>query len=234
MKSVKITSEAIPGKSRWYDDACGTALGLELLGERWTLLILREMMFGGRRFSELRAGLPGISANVLTQRLERMEAVGILTRRRLPPPASVQLYELTPWGLEAEGIVQEMGRWATRSPLHDPRLPLSSASLMMSFRTMLSRERAGDARMAIGFCFGEEGFVGRIGDGAFTATREEPDEGCVASFATDPMTLAGVVYGGMPLAEAQAGGALTLSGSRAAAERFVRLFPLPPKWTGSP
>ena len=117
-------------KKRWYDDACGTALGLELaLGERWSLLIVRELMFGGRRFSELRANLPGISANILTMRLEGLESVAIVQRRMLPPPASVQIYELTPWGYEAEVILRELGRWATRSPLDVATRPLSVAWL---------------------------------------------------------------------------------------------------------
>ena len=98
---------------------------------------MRELMFGPRRFGELRNGLPGISANVLTQRLEGMEAAGILIRRRLPPPASVQVYELTALGYAAETAIKELGRWAARSPLHDPTLPLSPASIMLSFRTML-------------------------------------------------------------------------------------------------
>ncbi|MFY0579991.1 winged helix-turn-helix transcriptional regulator [Cystobacter fuscus] len=86
MKSEKVTSKGKTPLKRWYDDACGTAHALELVGERWALLIVRELMFGARRFSELRGDLPGISANVLTQRLEGLEATGILTRRKLPPP----------------------------------------------------------------------------------------------------------------------------------------------------
>src|SRR6478672_7449157 len=142
MKLEKITNKSAALDKRWYDDACGTALGLELLGERWSLLIVRELMFGGRRFGELKGSLPGISANVLTQRLEGMEASGILTRRKLPPPASVQVYELTRLGYAAETAIKELGRWAAQSPLHDPMLPLSAASLMLSFRTMLDAKRA--------------------------------------------------------------------------------------------
>ncbi len=93
-----MTNKSAALDKRWYDDACGTALGLELVGERWSLLIVRELMFGGRRFSELRGSLPGISANILTMRLEGLERIGIVQRRTLPPPASVQIYELTPWG----------------------------------------------------------------------------------------------------------------------------------------
>jgi DNA-binding HxlR family transcriptional regulator len=99
---------------RRYDDACGTAHALDLVGERWALLVARELMLGPKRFSDLRASLPGISANVLTQRLEGLEASGVLSRRRLPPPASVQVYELTPWGYELEPAILEMGRWAAR------------------------------------------------------------------------------------------------------------------------
>src|SRR6201986_3533351 len=99
MKLKKVTP-AENDRKRWYDDACGTALALELVGERWSLLIVRELMFGGRRFGELKAALNGISAQVLTQRLRGGEATAILKMRKLPPPASVQVYELTRWGYE--------------------------------------------------------------------------------------------------------------------------------------
>src|SRR3712207_6280268 len=128
MKSQKVTKEGLTSR-RSYDDACGAAHALDLVGERWALLVMRELMLGPKRFSDLRADLPGISANVLTQRLEGLEASGVLVRRRLPPPASVQVYELTPWGYESEPIFQALGRWAARSPQHDPSLPLSAVSL---------------------------------------------------------------------------------------------------------
>lgn len=229
MKLKKVTQDEKTAKSRWYDDACGTALAMELVGERWSLLIVRELMFGGRRFSELKASLMGISANILTQRLEGMEASGIVVRKKLPPPASVQVYELTPWGYESEVAIQELGRWAVRSPLHDPTLPLSAASLMMSFRTMINAERAGDLSAVIGFRFGGEVFVARIADGGIAIAREEPDT-VELLFDTDPMTMASLVYGGRPFADAEAAGALRMRGDRALADRFVTLFPLPPKW----
>jgi DNA-binding HxlR family transcriptional regulator len=215
-------------EERWYDDACGTALALELVGERWSLLIVRELMFGGRRFSELRAGLPGISANVLTQRLEGMERVGIVQRRKLPPPASVQIYELTPWGYEAEVVLQDLGRWATRSPLHDPTLPLSAASIMMSFRTMYSREHAKGEAATIGFRFGAEGFVVDFGSEGVRTQRADPD-GCALTIETNPMSLASVVYGGRPVEDAEATNELALAGDRTLFDRFVSWFPLPDK-----
>ena len=143
-------------------------------------------MFGGRRFSDLRSGLPGVSANILARRLEGLERVGIVQRRKLPPPASVQIYELTPWGYEAEIILQELGRWATRSPLHDPTLPLSAASIMMSFRTMYSRERATGEAATIGFRFGDEAFVVDFGPEGVRTRRGEP-EGCALVVVTNPI-----------------------------------------------
>ena len=115
MELEKITDSQDPPSRRRYDDACGTAHALDLIGERWALLVMRELMLGPKRFSDIRADLPGISANVLSQRLEGLEASGLVVRRRLPPPASAQVYELTEWGYEAEPIIQVMGRWATRS-----------------------------------------------------------------------------------------------------------------------
>src|SRR4051812_43883110 len=186
MKLEKVTPVPKRGRERWYDDACGTALALELVGERWSLLIVRELMFGGRRFGELKGSLPGISANVLTQRLEGLEASGVLTKRKLPPPASVQVYELTPWGYESERAIQELGRWAVRSHEHDATLPLSAASLMMSFRTMYSAEKAGGLRARIGFRLGAESFVAELGE-TIEIRRGEPDAPTV--FDGDPMTL---------------------------------------------
>ena len=228
MKSEKITPAKGTLRKRWYDDACGTALALELVGERWSLLIVRELMFGGRRFSDLRSGLPGVSANILARRLEGLERVGIIQRRRLPPPAPVQIYELTPWGYEAEIILQEMGRWATRSPLHDPTLPLSAASIMMSFRTMYSREQAKGEAVTLGFRFGDEAFVVDFGPDGIRTRRGEPRE-CALVVSTNPISLASVVYGGRPVSDAEAGGELILTGDRALFDRFVGWFPLPEK-----
>ena len=229
MKLEKMTQAEKFQQKRWYDDACGTALGMELVGERWSLLIVRELMFGARRFGELRAGLPGISANVLTQRLEGLETAGILVRRKLPPPANVQVYELTAWGYESEVVIQELGRWAVRSPDHDPTLPLSAASIMMSFRTMIDRRRSGDRPMAIGFRIGPERFVALVDADGIAINREEP-EGVEAVVSTDPMTLASIVYGKRPIADTETEGALTLTGDRHAFAHFVTLFVLPDKF----
>jgi len=230
MKLEKVTNVENVLQKRWYDDACGTAMALELVGERWSLLIVRELMFGGRRFGELKGALNGISANVLTQRLEGMEAAGILQKRKLPPPASVQIYELTRWGYESETAIQELGRWATRSPAHDPSLPLSAASLMLSFRTMLSAERSAGMVARIGFRLGDEVFTTELANSSFQVTRAEPVDVDVV-FTSTPRGFAALTYGGVPIAEGEKLSLVTVEGDRALAERFVTLFPLPPKWT---
>jgi len=214
---------------RWYEDACGMAFALEVIGERWAPLILRELMYGPRRFGEIRAGVPGISANVLTQRLEGLEAAGVVIRRKLPPPASVQVYELTEWGRESEAAMAALGRWAVRSPLHDPRLPLSGASLMMSFRTMLAADRATGIDARIGFRIGTEGFVTHLHDATFDVVRGEPDAVDLLWIAPEARNIAAAIYAGQPLAGLEQAGMVTIEGDHALAERFVTLFPLPAK-----
>ena len=213
---------------RRYDDACATAHAMDLIGERWALLVMRELMFGPKRFSDLRADLPGISANVLTQRLEGLEAAGIVVRRKLPPPTPVQLYELTPWGAESEPIFQALGRWAARSPLHDPTLPFSASSLFLSFRTMFDATRAAGLSASIGFRIGKERFLVRIEDGHLTAERRAFDRADAVVSGT-ASTIAAVIYGGAPIDAMIGGGTLAIDGDKALAERFAGLFPLPDK-----
>lgn len=229
MELEKVTKLPPALPERLYDDACGMALALELVGERWVPLILRELMFGPRRFGEIRRGMPGISANVLTQRLEALEANGILVRRKLPPPASVQVYELTPWGYESETALSALGRWAVRSPLHDPRLPLSGASLMMSFRTMIDPARAAGIDVRIGFRIGPDPFAAHLHDGRFDVVRDEARDADLVFQTEDASRIAAIVYGGQPIAQMEAAGAIRVEGDRALAARFVTLFPLPAK-----
>ncbi len=228
MESQKITDSESARSKRHYDDACGTAHALDLIGERWALLVMRELMLGPKRFSDLRRDLPGISANVLTQRLERLEETGVLVRRRLPPPASAQVYELTPWGYEAEPILQVLGRWAARSPGHDPRLPLSAVSLLLSFRTMVDPARAAGLEMRVGLRMGDESYRLHVANGGVEAERGAAEQ--VDFTFTGPATaIAAAVYGGVPLDALEADGALKIEGDRVAAEKFATLFPLPPK-----
>ena len=221
MESQKITKEA----KRWYDDACGTALALEFVGERWALLVLRELMFGPRRFGEIKANLPGISANVLTQRLESLEAAGIVVRRRLPSPANVQAYDLTAWGREAEVVIREMGRWAARSPRHDPLAFMSTASAMISLRTLIDPAAAAQVAMTVAFRFPDDAFVAVLKSGELEVARGERGEADV-TFSGDTMAMRRTIYGKEGV---DGDGLLSVSGDRAAAQRFIDLFRLPEK-----
>jgi DNA-binding HxlR family transcriptional regulator len=233
MKLENVTSSSQPPSRRRYEDACGTALGLDLIGERWALLVVRELLLGPKRFSDLKADLPGISANVLTQRLESLESHGILRRRRLPPPAPVQVYELTEWGYEAEPIMQTLGRWAVRSPEHDPTQWISATSILISFRTMLSAQRAAGLAARIGFRFGRESFLGRLEGGTISYARG-PFEAADVVFEGAPGALGAAVYGGVPFEDLAAAGALKVEGDMELARRFTTLFVLPPRFVAPP
>lgn len=227
MKLEKITAKSV----RRYHDACGAAHGLDLVGERWALLVIRELMMGPRRFGDLRGGLCGVSANVLTQRLEGLEASGIVRRRKLPPPASVQVYELTDWGYEIEPIFMVLGGWAARSPRHDPTLPISGVSMMLSFKTMFDADRAKGADLAVGFIMGDDRFVVRIEKGVLKARRGEV-EACDVIIHAAPPNVAAAVYGKVPPSVLEAAGEMRLEGDRAAFERFIGFFHLPEKAAG--
>ena len=213
-------------KKRAYQDGCATAHALDLIGDRWALLIMRELMLGPKRFTDLRASLPGISANVLTQRLEELEATSILIRRRLPPPAASQIYELTQWGRESEILFQVLGRWASRSPTMQPGMPMSNVSVILSLRTMIDRDRIGDLNATIGLRFGEEEFRLILKNGDFTAERGEA-AGTDAILSGDRNALAAVIYDDLTFEDVA--DALQVEGDKGLARRFVRLFPLPPK-----
>ncbi|WP_306259595.1 winged helix-turn-helix transcriptional regulator [Pararhizobium sp. IMCC21322] len=215
----------IANKRRRYDDACAAAHALDLIGDRWMLLVIREMMFGPRRFGDIRRGLPGISANVLTQRLEELESVGILIRRKLPPPAGTQVYELTEWGLRCEPIFVELGRWACGSPGHDPTRPFSAASMFLSFRTMIDREASANIDATFGFRIGEERYVATMQDGTIRIVASDPDHADVI-FTAVPEVMAGIIYGGAPIEAMEKDDLLQIEGDRSLAERFVTLFPL--------
>ena len=225
MKLGKISDS---DKRRRYDDACAATHSMDIIGERWAIPVMRELMLGPRRFGELKACINGISANVLTQRLEGLEAAGVLRKHRLPPPASVQVYELTPWGYEAGPIFQAMGRWAVKSPHHDPSRPFSPVSLMLSFRTMLDAGRAQDFTGRLAFVIGEDRFVMAIDHGAATLGRGD-DSAADAVFTGSTSAIAAAAYGGASLEALEEEGALSLQGDRALAERFLTLFPLPAK-----
>ena len=222
MQLEKVTNRSKTEAKRTYDDACGLAHALDLVGERWAMLILRELAFGGRRFGDLKGDLPGISANVLTQRLSDLEDRGLVRKSRLPPPASVQVYEATEWALEVAPLIGRLGKWAARSPRHDPTLPLSHASIMMSMQVMIDPLRAEGIEGRFGVQFGDVSYVAELRDGAIAVDRG-PITGCDVTFAGTPEGMAGLIYGGAPLDSMQVSGDLDL------ARCYVTLFPLPDK-----
>lgn len=222
MQLEKVTKQRQSEEKRRYDDACGLAHAMELLGERWAMLVMRELAYGPRRFSELKADLQGISANVLTQRLTELEARGLVRKLKLPPPASVQVYEATDWGLEAVPVIASLGRWAARSPLHDPTLPMSHVAVIMSLQTLISPERAEGIHARICFRLGEAAYVATVHDGRLDVARDNADD-CDVTFTGEPSAVAGVIHGGAPFETIEVTGDMEL------AKRFVTLFPLPEK-----
>jgi DNA-binding HxlR family transcriptional regulator len=214
------------GTKRSYDDRCGAARALDLIGERWALLVARELLLGPKRFTDLRAGLPGISPNILSQRLHEFEQVAITRRRRLAPPAGGWVYQLTEWGQELEPVIRELARWGFRSPCIDPNAWLSVDSLVLSFRTTFYPDAADGFRAGVELRFGEHLFRALV-DGA----RLDIDRGWLdrpdAVLDTDPLTLAAVVFDGRDLGEAVRNQQLSIRGDTAAAARFVTLFRLP-------
>ena len=230
MKSQKVTDPLQSPHGRWYADACGTAFAMELIGERWSLMIVRELMLGPRRFSDLRASLPGISAKVLTERLASLEEVGALRREKLPPPASVQVYALTPWGLAAEPAIRELGRWAAKHSGHDPMLPLSPVSLMISMRTMIDRAAAKGLSMTIGLDVGGEQFVSVLEAGKLPAIRRgDAGEGDAVLRAPNASVMAALLYAEVPINDLEREAGLVIEGERELALRYAALFGLPPK-----
>ena len=156
--------------SRTYEDSCGVAHGLELVGERWALLVLRELMLGAKRFGDLKADLPGISANVLTHRLVELERAGLVTRRKLPKPAAVWVYELTDWARELEPVMQLLGRWAARDPNHRKDLHFGVTSLILSLRTNFDAALADGANLTIDLRANDESYIARVARRKLTIT----------------------------------------------------------------
>lgn len=213
-------------KRRTYDDGCAAAHALDLVGERWALLVVRELLLGPKRFTDLRAGLPGASPNVLAQRLRELEGAGIVRRRKLPPPAASRVYELTEWGEELEPVIVRLGRWGARSPSKPRDAALGVDSLVLSMRTMFDPGAAEGFGASYELRFGEDRFCAVVDEGRFEISRgsaDHPD----AIVEADSDTIAGLLYAGRSLAEALDSGDLKVEGDRSAFERFLGLFPLP-------
>ena len=211
---------------RSYDDGCAAAHALDLIGERWALLVVRELVLGPKRFTDLRAGLPGASPNVLAQRLRELERAGIVRRRKLAPPAASRVYELTAWGAELEPVIRALGRWGSRSPWMPDDAAIGVDSVIIALRTMFDPGAAGELRASFELRLGEDRFRAEVADGRFLAVRgaaERPD----AIVETDAATLDALVFQDHPLAEALRDGAIKVEGDESKVARFLTLFPLP-------
>jgi DNA-binding HxlR family transcriptional regulator/putative sterol carrier protein len=212
---------------RTYGDGCAIAQALDVVGERWTLLVVRELLLGPKRYTDLRRGLPHASPNVLSQRLGELERSGVLRRRTLPPPAGSRVYELTEWGRELEQTVMSLGNWAARSPFGlSSDAPVGVDSMMLALRSRFDANTARGLRARYELRFGDDRFGVEVGGDAIVVARGSAER-ADATIDSDPDTLAAVLWGGRPLADAQRSGRMTIQGDKAAVERFVRLFPMP-------
>lgn len=180
-------------------------------------------MFGPRRFSDIRANLPGISAKVLTERLAGLEANDIVTRVTAPEPTPAQLYGLTGWGYATEPIMQAFGRWAAGSPLHDLTLPLSPVSFMLSLRTMLDRDAACGMTVVAAFVIGTARFTARLASGMMPVERGEAVAPDLRFEASSARPLAAMFYGAAAPKEI----GVQVAGDPFRMQRFVDLFNLP-------
>jgi DNA-binding HxlR family transcriptional regulator len=211
---------------RTYGDPCGIARALDLLGERWALLVVRELVLGPKRFTDLRSGLPNLSPDVLAQRLRDLERIGVVRRRKLAPPAASRVYELTDWGRDLEPVVLALGRWGSRAPFPPGHGQLGIDAMMIALRTLFDPSAAAGLSATYELRLGEDRFSARVDDGRFELTRASAG-GADAVIETDSGTLSAVLWHGRALADAQRAGAITIDGSRAAVTRFLTLFPPP-------
>jgi DNA-binding HxlR family transcriptional regulator len=211
---------------RTYGDRCGVARALDAVGERWALLVVRELLLGPKRFTDLRAGLPNLSPDVLSQRLRELEQADLLRRRKLAPPASSRVYELTDRGLALEPVVLELGRWGSEAAFPAGDAAFGADSFVIALKTLFEGGVADGVDVSVDLRLGEDGFRSRVAGGRLEIARgsaEKPD----ATIESDPGTLAAVLWHGRPLTEALRTGDVEIAGSTPAAKRFLRAFPAP-------
>ena len=210
---------------RSYGDPCGISRALDRIGERWALLVVRELVLGPKRFTDLRAGLPAASPNVLSQRLRELEEHGVVARRVLPRPASATVYELTAWGRELEPVILALGRWGSRAPrVEDGELSVDAT--MLALRTTFDAEAAEGVRARVGVRLGSDEFRLHVARRRLEVSRGPVDE-CDATVTTDAATLRAVVFGGRAVASARRAGALVVTGDEALLVEVLALFVRP-------
>jgi len=213
--------------TRTYGQYCGLVRAAELVGERWALLILRDLLVGPKRFTDLERGLPGIPTNVLTARLKELERAGVVHRRALPRPAGGVAYELTAYGAELEDIVKRLGRWGAKL-LGNPRPgeTVTPDSLVMALRSTF------DPEAARGLCARYELRLGELVLHADVDNGElEAAQGAIADpdLVIEPgPSLKALMTGELRPADAIKNGDVRITGDPKLLERFVRMFHIDP------
>jgi DNA-binding HxlR family transcriptional regulator len=199
---------------RTYGDRCGIARALDLVGERWALLVVRELVLGPKRFTDLRTGLPQIGPDMLSQRLRELEERGVVQRGKLPPPAASQVYALTDRGRALEPVVLALGRWGFEAPVPGEDARLGPDAAMLALKTMF---RGHGLRATYEVRLGDDRYAVRVDGDRLDVERgsaDNPD----ATIATDPGTLATVLWHGGAESD------LRVEGSRAHVRLFLDLF----------
>lgn len=208
---------------RRYDDRCGIALAMDILGERWSVLIVRDLLLGPKRFTDLQAGLSGISPNVLSQRLRDLQDTGVVRLRKLPPPAGSRVYELTAWGAELEPVITALGMWGVRSPVVPLEGIAHADSLMLTLRTSFRPDASRVWTAGYEIRLGTDVFDMRVVDGRIAGmARGHPAQPPDATLTTDTKTLAMLVNHRETSAAAIESGRLTLTGDIKAARKLLR------------
>ena len=211
---------------RTYGDRCGVARALDIVGERWALLVVRELLLGPKRFTDLRAGLPHVGPDILAQRLRELEQSGIVRRGTLPPPAGSRIYELTERGRELEPIVVALGRFGSVAPFPPGEAQIGVDAVVIALKSLFAPALAEGVRASYELRLGEQRFRLDVGDGRIEVARGSapaPD----ATIETDPGTLATILWHGRRLDAARRAGDIAIAGDRAAVTRLLGLFPLP-------
>jgi DNA-binding HxlR family transcriptional regulator/putative sterol carrier protein len=207
-----------------YQQYCALARTLDIAGDRWTLLIVRELMPGPRRFTDLIDGLPGISRNLLTERLRGLEREGVIARQELPPPAARQVYELTADGRDlADAVVPLIGWGARRLGEREPTERFHPRWAALGMATFADREAARGVRETYQYVVGDSAFHFIVDDGSIEL-RDGHAEDPAVTLTTSEGTLAELVGGKVSASSAASTGALTVSGDRQAAKRLGRII----------
>jgi DNA-binding HxlR family transcriptional regulator len=221
----KLDCAAMASK-RTYRDRCGIARALDLVGERWALLVVRELLLGPKRFTDLRVGLPHVGADILAQRLRELEQAEVVRRGTLPPPAGSRIYELTERGRALEPVVLELGRWGSVAPFPPGDARISDDAFVIALKTLFDPAAADGLAARYELRLGAQTFGITVDAGRLDAARGAPASPD-ATIATSAGTLATILWHGAKAADARRAGDLATSGDRQAVARFLKLFPLP-------